>query len=58
MMGTVVKSNIGELEEEVREGSSIRTRKELTGVLQGVSGKKMFLLRFQDEYKIIFPRIN
>ena len=44
--GTVVKSKIGELEEEVRSGSSRRMRKELTGVVQGVSGNKKFLERF------------
>ena len=47
MVGTVVKDNVGELEEEVREGFSRRTRKELTGAFQGVSGKKRFLVRFQ-----------
>ena len=36
MVGTVVKARIGELEDEVREGSSIRMSKELTGVVQGV----------------------
>ena len=45
-MGMVVKSNIGELDEEVRAGSSIRMRKELTGVVQGVLGKKRFLVMF------------
>ena len=48
MVGTVLKSKIGELEEEVREVSLRRMRKYLTGVVQGVSGKKMFLARFQD----------
>ena len=48
MVGTVVKTKIGELEEEVREGSSRRTRKELTGVVQVFSGKNRFLVRFQD----------
>ena len=47
-MGTVVKSKIGELEEEVRAGNLIRMRKELTGVVQGVLGKKMLLVRFKD----------
>ena len=47
----VVKSKIGELEEEVREGSSISMRKELTGVLQGVSGKRRFLVRFKNGCK-------
>ena len=48
MVGTVVKSKIGELEEEVRAGSSRRTRKDLTGVVQGVSGRRRFLVRFQN----------
>ena len=48
VVGAVVKSKIGELEEEVREGSSRRISKELNGVVQGVSGKKRFLVRFLD----------
>ena len=36
--GKVVKAKIGELEEEVRAGNSRGTRKEFTGVVQGVSG--------------------
>ena len=51
MVRTVVKSNIGELEEEVKAGSSIRTRKELTGVVKGVSGRRRFLVRFHNGYK-------
>ena len=47
MVGTVVKANIGELEEEVRAGFLRRTRKDLTGLLQGILGKKRFLVRFQ-----------
>ena len=43
MAGTVVKPNIGELEEEVRSGCLGRTRKELDGVVQGLSGKKRLL---------------
>ena len=46
--GTVVKANIGELEEEVRAGNSIWMRKNLTGVVQGVSGRRRFLVRFQN----------
>ena len=45
---TVVKAKIRELEEEVRVGSAIRTRKELTGVVQAISGKRRFLVRFHD----------
>ena len=48
MMRTVVKANIGELEEEVRAGCLRRTRQELTGVVQGISGNNRFLMRFQD----------
>ena len=33
VVGKVVKAKIGELEEEVRVGSSIRMRKEFTGVV-------------------------
>ena len=51
MVGTVVKAKIGELEEEVRVGSSRRMRKELTGVVQGVSGRRRFLVRFQNGCK-------
>ena len=58
VVGTVVKAKIGDLEEEVRAGSSRRTRKELTDVVQGFSGKKRFLVRFQDGCKKICPRIN
>ena len=47
MVGTVVKAKIGELEEEVRAGCSRRMRKDLTVVLQGISGKKRFLVRFK-----------
>ena len=48
VVGTVVKAKIGELEEEVRVGSARRMRKELTGVVQAISGKMRFLVRFHD----------
>ena len=48
VVGTIVKSKIGELEEEVRESSSINMRKELTGVVQGVSGRRRFFVMFQN----------
>ena len=51
MVGTVVKSNIGELEEEVRGVFLIRMRKELNGGVQGVSGNKRLLVSFQDGCK-------
>ena len=46
-----MKSKIDELEEEVRAGDSKRIRKEFTGVVQGVSGRKRFLLMFQNGCK-------
>ena len=48
MVGTVVKAKIGELEDEVRVGSSRRMRKELTGVVQGFSRRRRFLVRFHN----------
>ena len=50
-MGTVVKSKIGKLEEDVRSGSLRMMRMEFTGVVQGVLGKKRFLVKFQDGCK-------
>ena len=51
VVGTVVKAKIDELEEEVREGFLREIRKELTGVTQGVSAKKKFLVMFKDGRK-------
>ena len=51
MVGTVVKEKLCELEEEVRVGNSRRTRKEFTGVVQGVLGRRRFLVRFQNGCK-------
>ena len=48
LVGTVVKSKVGELEDEVREVFPMRRRKELTGVAKWVSGNRSFLVRFQD----------
>ena len=48
MVGAVVKAKIGELEEEVRAGNSRRMRKEFTGVVQGVSMRSRFFVRFQN----------
>ena len=44
-------AKIGELEEEVRAGIPRRMRKELTGLVQGVSGRRRFLVRFQNGCK-------
>ena len=51
MVGTVVKAKIGELEEEVGVGSSRRMRKDFTGVVQGVSSRRRFLVRFHNGCK-------
>ena len=48
LVGVVAKAKVGELEDEVREGFSRRPKKDLNGVVQGVSGKRRFLVRFQD----------
>ena len=48
MVGTVVKSKIGELEEEVRAGSLRRISKDLTSVVQGVLGRRRLFVRLQD----------
>ena len=50
-MGTVVKAKVGELEKGVREIFLRLLRKEFTVVVQGVSRKKRFLVRFQDGCK-------
>ena len=48
MVGTVVKSKVCDLEEEIREGFLRGLRKEMTGVVQEVVGKRRYLVRFQD----------
>ena len=47
IVGTVVKAKVGELEEEIGEGFSRRLRKEMTGVVQEVVGKRRYLVRSQ-----------
>ena len=46
MVGTVVKSKVDELDEEIREIFVGRLRKEMTGVLQEFVGKRSYLVRF------------
>ena len=48
MVGTVLKANIGFLEENIREGFLMRLRKDMTGVVQEVVGKRIYLVKFQD----------
>ena len=49
--GALVKSKIGELDEEVRAGNSRRVRNGFTGVFQGVLWSRRLLLRFQNGCK-------
>ena len=51
MVDTVIKVKVGQLEKEARDIFYMYLRKELTGVVQGVSGKKTFLVRFQYGFK-------
>ena len=51
VVGTAVKAEICELEEEVRVGCSRTMRKELTGVVQGVLGRRKFLVRYHNGRK-------
>ena len=46
-MGTVVKVKVCDLKDEVRELFYRRLRKYLAVVVQGVYGKRRFLMRFQ-----------
>ena len=45
-VGSVVKANVGELEEITREGRTRRTRKEVAGCVQVIVGKKKLLAQF------------
>ena len=47
MVGTVVKAKVGELEEEISEGFSRKLRKDMTGVVQEVVGKRRYLVKFK-----------
>ena len=48
MVGTVVKAKVGDMKEYIRKVFSRRLRKERTGVLQEVVGKRKYSERFQD----------
>ena len=50
LVGVLVKSKLGNLEDEVREGFSMRLSKEFTGVVQRVSGERRFLVGFKGGY--------
>ena len=46
-----MKAKVVDLEDEVREGFSRRISKELNGEVQGVSGNRSVLVRFQDVFE-------
>ena len=50
-VGSVVKSNVGELENITREGRSRRMRKYVVGCVQSVVGKKNFLVKIENGQK-------
>ena len=50
-VGSVLKVEVGELEEITSEGRSRRIRKEVVGCVQDVVGKKKFLVKFEDGQK-------
>ena len=45
MVGVVVKSKVDDLEEDIRMGFLGRLRKEITGVVQEVVGKRRYLVK-------------
>ena len=50
-MGSLVKSKVGKIEENTREGRSRRIRKDVVGCVQAVVGNKKFLVQFEDGKK-------
>ena len=46
-MGSVVKANVGKIEENKREGRSRRVRKEFVGFFRYVVWKNKFLVQFE-----------
>ena len=51
VVGSVVKSKVGELEKIIRKGRSRRMRKEVVGCVQRVVGENRFLVLFEDGQK-------
>ena len=51
VVGSVVKSKVGELEKITRKVRSRRIRKEMVGCVQSVVGKNKFLFLFEDGKK-------
>ena len=50
MLGLVVKAKVSALEEEIREGFSRRSRKNMNGVVQEVVGMMRNFVRLQDGF--------
>ena len=48
MVGAVVKAKVGDMDDEIREGFPRRLRKDMTGVVQEVVGKRIYLVRLHD----------
>ena len=48
MVGTVVKTKVCELGDEIREVFLMKLRKDMAGVVREVDGKIRYLVRFQD----------
>ena len=46
-VGSVVKENVGDIEENTREGGNRSIRKEVVGYLQDMLGKKRLLVKFR-----------
>ena len=46
-VGSVVKANFGELDENKRKGINRRIIKEVVGCVQDLVGKKIFLVKFE-----------
>ena len=48
MVGMVLNSKVGDLEEDIREGCPRRLNKDMSVVMQEVVGKRSYFLSFQD----------
>ena len=51
VVGSVVKTKVGELESITREGITRMTRKDVVECVPSVVGKKKFLVQFEDGHK-------
>ena len=51
MVGSVVKANVGDIEDNTREWRIRMTRKDVLGCVQAVARNKKFLFKFEDGQK-------